>query len=88
MIGRTEATRDRGSRNIGDCSAVREGIVAAIPSLRAFAVSLSGNLDRADDLVQDTRALANIRSFQPETNCGNVIDSRTLHDVSVAFLPP
>jgi RNA polymerase sigma-70 factor, ECF subfamily len=49
---------------------VRDGIVAAIPSLRAFAVSLSGNLDRADDLVQDTivRALANIRSFQPGTN--------------------
>jgi RNA polymerase sigma-70 factor (ECF subfamily) len=49
---------------------VRDGIVAAIPSLRAFAVSLSGNLDRADDLVQDTivRALGNIRSFQPGTN--------------------
>jgi RNA polymerase sigma-70 factor (ECF subfamily) len=60
----------RRSRNDGDCSAVRDGIVAAIPSLRAFAVSLSGNLDRADDLVQDTivRALANIRSFQPGTN--------------------
>jgi RNA polymerase sigma-70 factor, ECF subfamily len=58
------------SRNNGDCSAVRDGIVAAIPNLRAFAVSLSGNLDRADDLVQETlmRALANIRSFQPETN--------------------
>jgi RNA polymerase sigma-70 factor, ECF subfamily len=60
----------RRSRNDGDCSAVRDGIVAAIPSLRAFAVSLSGNLDRADDLVQDTlmRALANIRAFQPGTN--------------------
>jgi RNA polymerase sigma-70 factor (ECF subfamily) len=61
---------DRRSRKDGDCSAVSDGIVAAIPSLRAFAVSLSGNLDRADDLVQDTlmRALANIRSFQPGTN--------------------
>jgi multidrug resistance efflux pump len=30
----------------------REGLLAAIPSLRAFAVSLSQNADRADDLVQ------------------------------------
>ena len=45
-------------------------LLAAIPSLRAFAVSLSGNPDRADDLVQETllRALANIESFQPGTN--------------------
>ena len=40
---------------------------AAIPSLRAFAISLSGNVDRADDLVQETllRAIANINSFHP-----------------------
>jgi RNA polymerase sigma-70 factor, ECF subfamily len=39
-------------------------------SLRAFAISLSGNIDRADDLVQETllRAIANIDSFQPGTN--------------------
>jgi RNA polymerase sigma-70 factor (ECF subfamily) len=50
--------------------AVRDGILAAVPSLRAFAVSLSGNLDRADDLVQETllRALSNINSFEPGTN--------------------
>jgi RNA polymerase sigma-70 factor, ECF subfamily len=50
--------------------AVRDGIVAAVPSLRAFAMSLSGSLDRADDLVQETllRALANIDSFEPGTN--------------------
>jgi RNA polymerase sigma-70 factor, ECF subfamily len=49
---------------------VREGILATIPSLRAFAISLSGNVDRADDLVQETllRALANIDSFEPGTN--------------------
>src|SRR5674476_332847 len=49
---------------------VRESILAAIPSLRAFAISLCGNVDRADDLVQETmlRALANIDSFQPGTN--------------------
>ena len=50
--------------------AIREQILAAVPSLRAFAISLSGNVDRADDLVQETllRALANIHSFQPGTN--------------------
>ncbi|HLL29115.1 MAG TPA: sigma-70 family RNA polymerase sigma factor [Xanthobacteraceae bacterium] len=48
----------------------RDTILAAIPNLRAFAISLSGNVDRADDLVQETilRALANIDSFQPGTN--------------------
>jgi RNA polymerase sigma-70 factor (ECF subfamily) len=42
-------------------------MLAAVPSLRAFAISLSGNVDRADDLVQETllRALTNINSFQP-----------------------
>ena len=41
---------------------LRDDILASVPSLRAFAISLSGNGDRADDLVQETllRALANI----------------------------
>ena len=45
-------------------------MLAAVPSLRAFAISLSGNVDRADDLVQETllRAIANINSFHPGTN--------------------
>jgi len=49
---------------------VRNAVLAAVPSLRAFAISLCGNVDRADDLVQETllRALANINSFQPGTN--------------------
>jgi len=49
---------------------VREAMLAAVPGLRAFAISLSGNVDRADDLVQETllRALANIDSFEPGTN--------------------
>jgi RNA polymerase sigma-70 factor (ECF subfamily) len=49
---------------------VREAMLGAVPSLRAFAISLSGNVDRADDLVQETllRAMANIDSFQPGTN--------------------
>ena len=49
---------------------LKEAMLAAVPSLRAFAISLSGNIDRADDLVQETllRAIANIDSFQPGTN--------------------
>jgi RNA polymerase sigma-70 factor (ECF subfamily) len=49
---------------------VRKAVLSAVPSLRAFALSLCGNVDRADDLVQETllRALANIESFQPGTN--------------------
>jgi RNA polymerase sigma-70 factor (ECF subfamily) len=49
---------------------LRKTVLAAVPSLRAFAISLCGNVDRADDLVQETllRAIANINSFQPGTN--------------------
>ena len=49
---------------------VRDAMLAAVPSLRAFAISLSGKVDRADDLVQETflRAIANINSFQPGTH--------------------
>ena len=48
----------------------RDVMLAAVPNLRAFAMSLSGNVDRADDLVQGTlmRAIANINTFQPGTN--------------------
>ena len=51
-------------------ASVRDAVLAAVPSLRAFAISLCGNVDRADDLVQETmlRALANIDSFQPGSN--------------------
>jgi RNA polymerase sigma-70 factor (ECF subfamily) len=51
-------------------ASTRDSVLAAVPSLRAFAISLCGNVDRADDLVQETllRALANIDSFQPGSN--------------------
>jgi RNA polymerase sigma-70 factor, ECF subfamily len=51
-------------------TSVRNVMLVAIPGLRIFAISLCGNLDRADDLVQETlmRALANIHSFEPGTN--------------------
>ena len=48
----------------------KDGLLSAIPSLRAFAVSLSKNSDRADDLVQETlvKAWDKQSSFQPGTN--------------------
>jgi RNA polymerase sigma-70 factor (ECF subfamily) len=50
--------------------APRDELLVHIPSLRAFAVSLSGQLDRADDLVQETlvKAWRNLDSFTEGTN--------------------
>ncbi len=51
-------------------AAFKTDLLAAIPSLRAFAVSLSQNADKADDLVQETlvKAWDKHESFQPGTN--------------------
>jgi RNA polymerase sigma-70 factor (ECF subfamily) len=48
----------------------KENLTDAIPMLRAFARSLSGNRDRADDLVQETlvKAIAHRDKFRPGTN--------------------
>jgi RNA polymerase sigma-70 factor (ECF subfamily) len=48
----------------------RDAMLATVPRLRAFAVSLCGSVDRADDLVQETllRAWANLGSFEAGTN--------------------
>jgi RNA polymerase sigma-70 factor (ECF subfamily) len=45
-------------------------LIAAIPNLRAFAVSLCGNPDLADDLVQETllKAWKNLATFVEGTN--------------------
>lgn len=45
-------------------------MLATLPSLRAFAVSLTGKHDKADDLVQDTvmKAWAKQSSFEMGTN--------------------
>lgn len=62
-------TRDRADDAL---TAVRDDMLAEVPRLRAFAISLCGNVDRADDFVQETLllALANINSFKPGTNLG------------------
>lgn len=49
---------------------LRDDLVAQIGSLRAFAVSLCGNRERADDLVQETlfKAWNHLDSFKEGTN--------------------
>jgi RNA polymerase sigma-70 factor (ECF subfamily) len=49
---------------------LKSDLLAAIPKLRAFAVSLCGNPDRADDLVQETlvKAWSHLSSFAEGTN--------------------
>lgn len=51
---------------------VKDEMLACQSSLRAAAISLCGNIDRADDLVQETflRAWANIEGYTPGTNMG------------------
>lgn len=48
----------------------KSDLLTTIPSLRAFAVSLTHNTDKADDLVQETlvKAWDKQSSFQPGTN--------------------
>ena len=49
---------------------LKDDMLATIPSLRAFAFSLCGNADRADDLVQETlmKAWINQTSFTQGTS--------------------
>jgi len=48
----------------------RGDIIKALPALRTFALSLAGDVNRADDLVQETfvKAWANQERFRPGTN--------------------
>ena len=48
----------------------REGLIAELPNLRAFGVSLCGSVTQADDLVQETmlKAWGNCEKFQPGTS--------------------
>lgn len=49
---------------------LRKALLGLIPNLRAFAVSLCGDIERADDLVQETllKAWDHLESFQEGTN--------------------
>ncbi len=51
-------------------AAAHELMLKSLPHLRAFAISLTGDLTRADDLVQEAllRALSNLDRFEPGTN--------------------
>jgi RNA polymerase sigma-70 factor (ECF subfamily) len=53
-----------------DGQSLKRDLIAAIPNLRAFAVSICGNPDRADDLVQETlvKAWGSLGSFAVGTN--------------------
>ena len=49
---------------------VRQELFSALPHLRAFAISLTGDVDRADDLVQEAvlRGLSHLHQFKRGTN--------------------
>ena len=51
-------------------TAPAEAMLAAIPGMRAFAISLTNDRDLADDLVQEalTKAWASLDGFQPGSN--------------------
>ncbi|MFC5992461.1 sigma-70 family RNA polymerase sigma factor [Limoniibacter endophyticus] len=55
---------------MGETASFKTDLLGAIPSLRAFALSLVQNADKADDLVQETlvKAWDKQSSFEPGTN--------------------
>jgi RNA polymerase sigma-70 factor, ECF subfamily len=46
---------------------LRDSMLQAVPSMRAFAISLTGNIDQADDLVQEA-FLRDLSKFEAGTN--------------------
>jgi RNA polymerase sigma-70 factor, ECF subfamily len=62
------ATNGRGLNSQSE--PLRKSLLGLIPNLRAFAVSLCGDIEHADDLVQETlfKAWDHIESFQEGTN--------------------
>jgi len=53
-----------------DSVPLKQAMLGLIPNLRAFAVSLCGDIERADDLVQESllKAWDHLESFQEGTN--------------------
>ena len=49
---------------------LKSELIQAIPNMRAFAISLCGNADRADDLVQEAlvKAWSKLETFEQGTN--------------------
>jgi RNA polymerase sigma-70 factor (ECF subfamily) len=71
MMARADAhAADLGSTTLMAQSDAHQAVITILPRLRAFAISLTGNVDRADDLVQEavTRGLANLDKFEPGTS--------------------
>ena len=77
-----------------DCEAIpaddlfKDGIIAAIPKLRAYATGLLGSITDADDLVQESlvRAWRSRRTFVPGTNL-HAWMFRILRNAFLAQLP-
>src|SRR6266481_5075153 len=55
---------------VTDPQRFKDGLIGELQSLRAFAISIAGNIDRADDLVQDTllKAWNNMHAYTEGTN--------------------
>ncbi len=57
-------------RNSSATESISDELLEHVSHLRAFAISLCGDRDQGDDLVQETlmKAITNIDSFKPGTN--------------------
>jgi len=55
---------------VTDPDRFKDALLAELQSLRAFAISITGNVERADDLVQDTvvKAWTNMNGYTEGTN--------------------
>jgi RNA polymerase sigma-70 factor (ECF subfamily) len=61
--------KSEGLFDMSDSVTFAQRLVAFLPNMRRFSISLTGSIDIADDLVQAAceRALAHQRSFDPDT---------------------